>query len=141
MGYSLTIVSLKAYYPSDAVLVTNLAAKTTVSGSYVKLKEIRIAGDIVPGSLFRFKFDLRNLNAVRLAYARIYINGIAAGTEQTRNANVVATFTEDLTHAGWNVGDTIELWAYLAGGGGDTAEVSNFKICGIGSEFENTLGA
>lgn len=141
MGYAVTSQFASSYYPSDDVLVTNLAAQTTTELSYVKLKEISVASTIVPGSTFRVKFDLRNLNGVRTAYGKIYINGVAVGTERSRNANTVATYTEDLTYSNWRIGDTIELWSKLNAGGGDTAEVSNLNICGFGSEFENTLGA
>lgn len=141
MGYADTGKYAKSYYPSDTALVVNLAADTTVSTTYVKLKEIKIASTVVQGSTFRFKFDLRNFNGVRTAYGKIYINGVAEGTERSRNANTVAIYSEDLTHTNWKIGDTIELWSKLNAGGKDTAEVSNFQICGFGSEFENTLGA
>jgi len=139
MGYAVTAQFAKSYYPSDVALITNLATATTTSTTYEKLKEITVVSQVVSGSTFRIKFDLRNLNGIRTAYGKLYINGVAAGTERSRNANTVATYTEDLTYSSWKIGDTIELWSKLNAGGGDTAEVSNLQVCGTGSEFETTL--
>ena len=55
----------------------------------------------------RIKFDL--LATSGTAHGKIYINGIAAGTDQTTTSSSYVTYSEDLSV---NNGDTIELWCY-----------------------------
>lgn len=140
MGYVTRQTYRKCYAPSDDEIINNAATVTFVNNSYQLCKTITLASTIVGTSKFRFKFELWRNGGAGNAFGRIYRNGVAVGTEQTTASAVAVEFVEDINTTSWVVGDTIELWAHkdvLAAG----TNVANFKICGVGSEFFNTLGA
>lgn len=76
--------------------------RTTTSATYVKLKEIQIKRSWN----YTVSFDLdSNSNTV---FARIYKNGVAFGTEQSKSWVGYVTKTEDLT---FSAGDLLQLYA------------------------------
>lgn len=106
---------------SETLMASANTFRSTISATYVKLKEIKtnLTG------VHRVKFDLCS-NGSYLAYGRIYKNGVAFGTEQSHNASeTFATFTEDLTFGG---GDLIQLYVKVAGG--IEGWIQNFRIYG-----------
>lgn len=90
------------------------------AASWTMKKEIAIGH----GGTLRIKFDLKTINVVNNAKAKIYKNGVAVGTEQSTNSNVYATYSEDL--AGWLPGDLVQLYVYNAVA--NMAYIRNFRL-------------
>jgi len=124
------------YYPSDDVLISNGAEKSTEWPVMHKAKEITLKTIIFKQSSFRIKFDLWGGDPTHLVSAQIYKNGTAIGTLWTRNSKSYATFIDNF-EGPWEQNDTIELWATR--GTSDEARVQNFNICGTKNVFKNTL--
>jgi hypothetical protein len=123
--------------PSDAVLIASDSLVTTVSTSYVKLKEFAIQ---LRGK-YRCVFDycLSGTTSTYAVYARIYRNGVAYGTEKSENGGVWRTWQEDLI---FESGDTCELWGRSYSGADRVCNVRNFRLCGALSgvpAIENTV--
>lgn len=122
---------LSLYFtPSENLKNSNDTQKYTHSQTYVKLKEIKLNQDL---PACRIKFDLEGHSYVgeQYAYARIYKNGVAIGTERSvymgaTGATTSATFSEDFT--GFVKGDLIQLYAYTPGDGNAYAAVRNFRL-------------
>jgi hypothetical protein len=131
----------KCYVPSDDVIINNAATKDGLYDNpvYNKIKEIQLLADILAPSLFRFKFTLSGTGGT--AYGKIYRNDAAIGTEQSWVGGIPLVKTEDIVSTNWVKGDTISLWGCIVGAPSITVQVSDFKVCGVGSEFGNTLGA
>lgn len=93
--------------------------RTRANSTYAKMKEIIVA---LPG-VVRVKFDIKSNAASYYAYATIYVNGVAAGTERTA-ANTYTTFSEDIPV---NDGDRVQLYlkSYDAS---ITAYCRNFRL-------------
>lgn len=135
MGYAQTRVAVKTYIPDATILTANDAVKSITSNVYVLAKEIVLGSDVGSSSLFRFTYDIQRIVG-GTANAVIYRNGVAqSGGNSTAGGWV--TFTEDLTTTNWVVGDKIQLMCH--GTLGNAMECRNFRICGIGSEFYNTV--
>lgn len=93
---------------SDELRESSDGVVSTSATVYVKVKSITIPSFYDSGS-FRVKFDLRTGVTDYVAYARIYKNGSAYGTQRTNPSTSYQTFSEDLSFTG---GDTIELWIH-----------------------------
>lgn len=143
MGYNIPpAVGIKTYTPSDDVIVNSLRSLHGTEGqaTYEPIKYIYVGSDIGATSLFRFKFKLFRGATACTAYGKIYRNGVAIGTERSTAATTPGDeFTEDIVSTTWRVGDRIELWTHVQAGAGKEAYCSEFRICGVGSEF--ILGA
>lgn len=101
-----TILSTLNYvYPSDDVLHTNANEVAIVKTSYYKFKETFVNVD----GIIRISFDLKGDTAGNV-FGRIYINGIAVGTERSQASNGWSTYTEDLLIL---KGDAIQIYGYL----------------------------
>ena len=92
---------------------------TTTSTSYAKLLELYVPK---PGSL-RIKFTLWSNSASVTAYARIYRNGIAIGTERSNTATNTI-YSEDIS--GWSPGDLLQIYAKVSASG--TAYVGSIQV-------------
>lgn len=92
---------------------------TTTSTSYEKLFDLYVPK---PGSL-RIKFELWSNDASKTAYARIYRNGIAVGTERSK-AGPTTIYSEDIS--GWSSGDLLQIYAKVSASG--TAYVHNIQV-------------
>ena len=91
--------------PGDYLLLSADTERTSNSTSYAKVKEITLG---IKGTI-RIKFDMKaELSSDRTAYAKIYRNDVAVGTEQTQSNNVYTTKSEDIS--GWNIGDKLQLY-------------------------------
>ena len=91
--------------PGDYLLLSADTERTSNSTSYAKVKEITLG---IKGTI-RIKFDMKaELSSGRTAYAKIYRNDVAVGTEQTQSNNVYTTKSEDIS--GWNIGDKLQLY-------------------------------
>lgn len=127
----------KIFYPSETIIVSNDAeVSTTWQTLYELMKEITLRTSIWPTSDFRFKFKMKKTGG-SVAYGQIYRNGLPIGTAQTTSSDVYVEFVEDITTViDWTNNDKIQLMAKAPGPG--SAQVSDFRLCGISSEFENT---
>ena len=104
---------------SDNIKVSDDSPATSTSGTYEKVKEIRI---LTTGSL-RTKFDLISDPGTANAQAVIYINGVSVGTERFDNNGSYDTWTEDFNI---DYNDLIQL--YLKTGGGTSSTIKNFRL-------------
>jgi len=92
---------------SDVLTHSNDAEKETNSTSYVKLKEIKLTAAL---KACRLKLDFTR-TGVGMAYARVYKNGVATGTEWSDNSGGYVTKSEDF--ADWALGDLIQVYAKI----------------------------
>ncbi len=94
---------------SDNLKNSNDTERTTTALAYTKIKET-VLGEVIPG--MRIKFDLKTANILGVAYAKLYKNGVAVGTEQTDVTAGYVTKSEDLT--GFVAGDLLQIYAYTS---------------------------
>jgi hypothetical protein len=111
---------------SDVLKNSNNTSKTTTSATYVKIKEILI-NEAMAGTV-RVKFDLRTNEAFTpvTAYAKIYVNDVAVGTEQTDVTGSYATKSQDLPVT-WVKGTLVQIYAH-ANGTAAVSDVCNFRF-------------
>lgn len=120
---AITPVKLSAQSAGDYLMINNSALKSTVSTTYVKVKEIKVA----KSGTYRVKFTLTaNGGTGPQAYGQIYKNGAAVGTERTTTSS--ATYSEDISSI--SAGDLIQIYAKKTVDTNAT-EVSAFKLCGL----------
>ncbi|MCK4518415.1 hypothetical protein KAT92_06565, partial [Candidatus Babeliales bacterium] len=103
---------LQKYVISDDLLHSHDGESYSASDAYVKVKTITINTLSPTPVTLRIKFDIRTNNSPLHAYGRIYKNGVAVGTERSRNSTGYVTFSEDISFA---QGDTLELWVHRSG--------------------------
>jgi hypothetical protein len=112
-----------SYAASDTLLNSFDAAASVSATSYTKYKSIKVP---VAGT-YRTKFDLISDNASITIKGKIYVNGVARGSELSAlNQTVTCSGGDFLVGAG----DTLELWAYVNAG---SASVANFRLYGTAS--------
>jgi len=107
---------------SDIVAASNdavKAAKYPASGGYGISKEIKSR---FPISLtLRISFEMKNDSGGQPTYGKIYIDGVAAGTERYTTSASYQTYTEDIVVP---AGALIQLYSY-----NDTASsLRNFRV-------------
>ena len=110
---------------SDVLQQSADTERSEVGAAYVKVKEIRVK----LGGTLRVKFDLKDSVSVGAnpSYGRIYIDGVAVGTEQTVASTTYQTFSEDITNL---TGEYYLIQLYIHGNGasGSTALTENFQL-------------
>ena len=104
--------------------VNDTEITTGATGTYAKVKEIRIGQLVNNGAGFRVSFDLHCTTGA-IAYAKIYKNGIAIGTARETISTTYVTFSEDFT--GINAGDLIQVYAFTSVGAW-VAYIQNFRL-------------
>jgi hypothetical protein len=104
---------------SDNLKTSSDADVTTTATSFAKVKEIQV--NII--GRIRVKFDLRMAGAYT-AHGRIYVNGVAVGTDQSTTSGTFQTYSEDITV---KPSDLVEIYAYTTNASGIT-HVQNFRI-------------
>lgn len=115
---SFQVVSDISYSAGD-VLILSANTERTTTLTTPTLKKSIVTG---LGGTLRIKYDF---NGTTLgAYANIYRNGVAVGTERTDSSGTYSTYTEDIS--GWLRGDEVQI--YLWAVSGETASVRNFRI-------------
>jgi len=125
----------KYYYPSDTVLAFSDTTTSTTNTTPTKVCELQLKNDIQGTSNFRFKFAIKCVSGGN-GYGRVYRNGTAIGSTQTR-AGDWQDYSEDLTTTGWHRGDLIQLYVWA-----DATHVAwgkNLAVCGTSSLWEITL--
>lgn len=106
---------------SDTLVHSNDDVKSMIVETYTKLKEVLLNQDI---PACRIKFDIQEA-AGGTAYGKIYKNGVAIGTEQSKLGSGYATKTEDFTD--FESGDLIQIYG-KAQAGGYTVYLKNFRF-------------
>lgn len=112
---------------SDTLLASNDTQALFDPGTtYTIKKEIKIPTWVRSAGL-RIKFSIKTANAAATAYAKIYKNGVAWGTEQSNATTSYVEKSEDLT--GFGGGDVIQIWARMSVGGYGIY-IQNFRVYG-----------
>lgn len=113
--------TLEPILPGDTVVIASNTARTNLTTTPTKLKEIQVSKK----GTYRVKFDLYPSSPFYAAYGQIYVNGVPRGIlRNNTQSSTPITFTEDITI---NDNDLIQIYAYSAGAGYD-ASVRNFTI-------------
>lgn len=96
--------------------------------TYTEIKRIILTNGLVGQA--RFKFDIKTTDSgtPKTAYAKIYRNGVALGSEQTDITGSYVTKSEDITQT-WNPGDVVQIFAKVDVGTPDAVYIQNFRIC------------
>ena len=106
---------------SDTIRDTAYAVCQFYNTSYVKKKEIEY-NEV--GGKIRVNFGLISWNDAGPVYGKVYINGVAVGTERTVSTYAGASFQEDFTV---ETGDLIQLYGYMDAGS-DMIEIGGFSL-------------
>ncbi|HUV45157.1 MAG TPA: hypothetical protein VMW13_10050 [Dehalococcoidales bacterium] len=111
--FGFTGALIPVWYASDTLRNSNDTEQQYNSIAYSKEKETKLDQEFSGG--IRIKFDGRRVGDY-LAYAKIYRNGVAIGTEQTMGGAGTAyvTFSEDFAGVAWAINDLIQLYVYSA---------------------------
>lgn len=110
-----------AYIVGDIVQASaNTESGPHSDATYTKKKEIRVSRE----GAIRVSFDMKSNVGGLIAYGRIYINGIAVGTERTTTSTSYSTYTEDFS--GINNGDLVQLYVKRQAGTGTW--IRNFQV-------------
>lgn len=112
-GDFVTVASANIKHSNDAV-------KNTGSATYAKLKEIEV-GMRLAG--VRVYFDLTCGSGT--AFARLYKNGVAIGTERSMGVGGPTTYYDDITSI--VIGDLLQIYAYSFEGLGNTI-ITNMRL-------------
>jgi hypothetical protein len=101
--------------------ISNDTARTNTTGTYAKLKE----STVFYGGTVRVVFDLKTGNGAETVNGRIYVNGVAIGTERSKtgDTNYTTQATEDISV---NPFDKVQIYGH--GSGLIATYVQNFRI-------------
>lgn len=117
----------------SVTIATAATTRTTLSGTYVKLKELIPA---FHGGTVNVSWDHYRISSSHTIYTKIYINDIAYGTEKSTNSGSPVTVSEN--NITISPGDVISIY-------GRTGDVSfqcaaeNMIVQTIGTEFAEVL--
>jgi hypothetical protein len=116
------LLDLVIFSASDNLKFSADTLRIGNSDTYELKKQITVR----QGGTVRIKFDLKQSNSGSSAFARIYINEIAVGTEQQSSGATYTTFSQDINIKAF---DRIQLYAKdTSGSGSDLYQVKNFRI-------------
>jgi hypothetical protein len=107
---------------SDTLVASADTERAWTDDAYTKRKEIivRLGGTI------RVKFDMkRSAVGAPGVLGKIYVNGVAVGTERSSGDTTYETFSEDISISPF---DLVQLYTNRNGGAGITGYVRNFRI-------------
>lgn len=107
---------------STTVRNSNDTERSSTALSYTKKKETRLNASL---RAVRVSFDLHG-TATSKAYGKVYVNGVAVGSEHNTSSTTYVTYTEDLS-VGYVSGDLIQVYIYTASGA-NAAYVRNFRL-------------
>ena len=109
--------------PSNEIQLSDDAEVSNDTTTYTKKKEVLL---VVPGR-YRVKFDLKSPgDAAHAARGRIYVNGIAVGTERSTVSTTYVTYSEDIDVV---TDDLVQLYL-MNTTAGQLAVAANFRVCG-----------
>lgn len=108
---------------SDTLQFSDDTEEQTDSDAYTKLKELYV----LQTGTYRVKFDQKNSDATFPgAYARIYKDDVAYGSERNNDTAAYVTYSEDLY---FKTGDKISIYAKQTNGtAGKYSVVTNFRL-------------
>ena len=115
---------------SDNLRHNNDTERFGNNAAYTKIKEINI--DFLMKGTLRLKFDIRSNIDTHISYAKIYLNGVAIGTEQSTSSSTYSTKSEDIA---LNLHDGDLLQIYVKQAADESVYIQNFKICGDPTTF------
>jgi len=123
-GSQLTgISSIPNYIAGDNIEISSDTIRNSTNTTYTKVKEIRIAR---AGTL-RVKFNQSTQAVETTAYARVYRNGVAVGTEYTTNLTGGGVDrSEDIS--GWSSGDLCQIYLKTTNAI-HNSYCKNFRVC------------
>jgi len=107
-----------AYGTNDIIASVNECF--TTGTTYVKCKEFYIPF----AGTYKMSFKMYNFDA-KISYGRIYVNGVAVGTEKTTTSGSFVTFDQSITIA---AGALVQLYFKEQSGGSYGAYVKDFII-------------
>jgi hypothetical protein len=108
------VVSVYKDNTGTTIFIANDAEKSVLNVTvYTKLKEIKLVQ--TPDAALKIYFELKSSNVAYTAYAQIYRNGVAVGTERSTTSTTYVAFTE--TVSGWADGDLLQIYAHTSGSG------------------------
>lgn len=122
-----TLSQLAAYAAGNNVFYYREVNAGVTSTSYVKKAEILLP----KGGTLRIRMGLSYLLSDTYIYGRIYRDGTAVGTIQSKKGGEEA-FTEDI--AGWSAGNRLQVYARL-GTSGCTGLVTTLELMGAAFDF------
>jgi hypothetical protein len=109
---------------SDTLQFSNNPEKYTDSTGYAKKKEIKLNAGM---STIRIKFSLLNdLGGSYTSYGKIYLNGVAIGTERSTHSTTYVEYSEDLA-INVKVGDLLQIYCKTSSASSGVY-VCNFRI-------------
>lgn len=130
INYKYTKNNTDVYHSHDA-------EASTSSDTYVKIKTIDVTGLSSSPLTVDVYFEIASTTAVTTVYAKIYVNGVAVGTQRTdASGTSYVGFHEDIVISN---GDTLELWAHDTPGNACAPLCRNFRIYGR-DDFDNVIG-
>ena len=124
---------IDGYTTGAYILISADTEQTSSIGltSYTKVKEI----DVAINGTYSIYFELRTPNPAGPAYGRIYVNGIAVGTERSTSSTAYVAYAEDIVITSH---DLVQLYYHTTGA--NTALIKNFRIrYGVGNGLTNTV--
>ena len=95
-----------------AVQSANDSEVTSGASVYTLAKQIKVNASL--SGTYRLSFVLKTINADFTAYAKLYKNGVAVGTERSTNSTTGVTYTEDFTTI--TTGDLLQLYVKSTAG-------------------------
>jgi hypothetical protein len=103
---------------SDILAKAADTTRAVIQAAYTKLKEIQVDRT---GS-YRVEFDIRNTTGGGSTFGRVYINGVAAGTERSNATTGFLTYSEDFS---LTANDLVQIYCKKTI---DPGELRNFRL-------------
>lgn len=116
------LLDVNGFSASDTLQVSADNVAQTNTSTYSLVKEIKV----IYGGVIRVKADIKNTNGYNAANYKVYVNGVAVGTEKTSTTDGTYTTVSDDISVG--AGDSVQ--AYLKTDGVNQGYVRNFRIYG-----------
>lgn len=133
MGFSTPALRKNGYNPTDDVMHLDTTTYQTTDTSYTEVISGKMIESVAPGSVVRFKIDIRIQTVANTGTMRLKIDGNVVWTEST-NSTSYSTRTQDIDISSYlrETPITVEI---KSGGGGSVFQVKNFSLCGKQSPF------
>lgn len=109
--------------PSEDLLNSNDAEVSVGEVDYELAKDVVV----LAAGLYRIKFDIKLNPGPSWVYGKIYINGVAVGTERKMSDTSYETFSEDIAVC---AADSVQLYS-KSGEASYTPTVRNFRFYGV----------
>ncbi|GAI44795.1 unnamed protein product, partial [marine sediment metagenome] len=106
----LTFLAGQTYKAGDIVIGSADTERNVAYYTWTKVKEIKIGGR----GVLRTHFQIRGHYPETICHGRIYRNGVAVGTIQTKAGTGWGGWAEDID--GWSAGDLAQLYVYMTAG-------------------------